>query len=106
MPKYMFKANYSQSGLEGLTAEGGTGRLKAVEAAAASVGGALESMYYAFGDTDLYAIADLPDDEAAASLALKVAVSGFAQPETIKLLTPEQVDEALRRGVSYRPPGN
>jgi uncharacterized protein with GYD domain len=71
----------------------------------ASVGGKLESFYYAFGATDVFIIADLPDNASAASLNLAVAASGAIDSETVVLLTPEEIDEATRKSPAYRPPG-
>ena len=69
MPKYLLQVNYSLDGVKGVWSQGGSARKAAGEAAAASVGGALESMYFAFGDTDVFAVADLPNNAAAAALA-------------------------------------
>ena len=41
-----------------------------------SVGGKLESFYFGFGDHDAIVIVDLPDDEAAAAVALIVNSAG------------------------------
>ncbi|MDH3724411.1 MAG: GYD domain-containing protein [Thermoleophilia bacterium] len=106
MSKFLFKANYTQAGLEGLIGKGAASRVTAINELTASVGGTIESIHYALGDTDLYVISDLPDDEAAAGLALKVSAAGGATVETVKLLTPEQIDEAIGRQVTYRPPGS
>ena len=61
--------------------------------------------YFEFGDRDVLSIVDLPDDEAAAAVALIANASGGVTTRTTVLLTPEQIDEAAKRGVSYRPPG-
>ena len=50
-------------------------------------------------------IEDLPDDESAAAGAIAVNASGAATVKTTVLLTPEQVDEAAKRTLTYRPPG-
>ena len=71
----------------------------------ASVGGRLDAFYFAFGDTDLYVITDLPDHSAAAAVALTIAQSGKASTKTIVLLTPEEMDAASQKPVAYRPPG-
>jgi uncharacterized protein with GYD domain len=70
-----------------------------------SMGGKLESFYFAFGDTDVFAIAEAPDDEAVAAVAIAINSSGAVSIRTTKLLTVEQVDDALGRAVDYRPPG-
>jgi uncharacterized protein with GYD domain len=105
MPKYLFQASYTPQGVEGLRSKGGTSRRDAVAETASSLGGQLESFYFGFGDRDSFVTADLPDNEAAAALALTVNAAGGAAVKTIVLLTPEQVDEAAKRSVDYRPPG-
>jgi uncharacterized protein with GYD domain len=105
MSKYLILASYTQEGAEGVRAKGGTSRRDAVAAAIAGVGGQLESFYFGFGDHDAYVTADLPDNEAAAAVAMTVNASGGATVSTVVLLTPEQVDEAAKRSVDYRPPG-
>ena len=105
MPKYLVQASYTPQGVEGIRSKGGTSRRDAVADMAGSLGGQLESFYFGFGDHDAYVIVDLPDNEAAAAIALTVNAAGAATAETIVLLTPEQVDEAAKRSVDYRPPG-
>jgi uncharacterized protein with GYD domain len=105
MPKYLFQANYVGEGIKGLLKEGGTSRRAAVEKAVKSLGGALEAFYYAFGETDAYVIAELPDNATTAALSLTVSASGAAVVKTTVLMTPEEVDEAAKKTPSYRPPG-
>jgi uncharacterized protein with GYD domain len=105
MPKYLLQVNYTLDGVKGVLSKGGSARRAAAEAAAASVGGTLESLYFAFGDTDVFAIADLPDNSAAAALALTVSGSGGATVETTVLLTPEEIDAATKASVTYTAPG-
>ena len=106
MPKYLFQASYTQEGLRGLVKEGGTRRRAMVENIVDEIGGALEAFYYAFGDSDLYAIVELPDDVSATAASLIVGASGAASVKTTVLVTPETVDEAVKRSVGYRPPGS
>ncbi|MGD0392904.1 MAG: GYD domain-containing protein [Acidimicrobiales bacterium] len=73
--------------------------------ACSSVGGKLDSFYYALGDTDVITIMDLPDNVAAVAIALLVAASGKVAVKTTVLLTPEEVDAAVKVGGDYRPPG-
>ena len=60
MPKYLFQANYTPSGLQGLLKEGGVARRRVFEEVGREQGGSLESFYYAFGGSDLYMVFDLP----------------------------------------------
>ena len=105
MPKFLFEAMYTQDGVRGVQSAGGTSRRDAVAQVAESVGGKLESFHFAFGERDAYVIADLPDNESAAAVALTVNASGGATVKTVVLLTPEEVDAAAQRSVDYRPPG-
>ncbi len=70
------------------------------------MGGRLEAFYYAFGDSDIYVIADLPDEAAATAASLVVGASGAGNVKSTVLITPETVDEAVGRTVDYRPPGS
>ena len=105
MPKYMFKSHLNVQGVKGTMADGGVKRKAAVEAALASVGGSLEAMYYAFGDTDAYAIVDLPSHAHAVSAAAMVVSSGTGSVETVVLIDPSTVDEAGAIQADYSPPG-
>ena len=105
MPKYLIQANYSSEGVKGILKEGGTGRRTAVEKLFASVGGKVEAFYYAFGDTDLFVIADVPDNVTAAALSLTVNAAGAATSRITVLLTPEEIDAAAKKTPSYRAPG-
>lgn len=105
MPKYLFRASYTAAGAAGLLKEGGSARAKAVEALAKSVGGSVDSMYWAFGADDFFCICDLPDANAAAALSLTVGASGAVSVTTAPLLSAAEVDDVVRRRVDYRPPG-
>jgi uncharacterized protein with GYD domain len=105
MPKYLITANYTSEGMAGVRAAGAKSRIDAVSTMLEAMGGSLESFYFAFGDTDVYAIAEAPDDEAAAAVAIAINSSGAVSIQTTKLLSVEQIDEALRRSVDYTPPG-
>jgi len=85
--------------------EGGTARRAAVAAAVESLGGTLESFNYAFGGVDVYAIAELPSNVSAAALAATIGLSGKVSIETTVLMTPEEIDEAVKMTANYRAPG-
>ena len=105
MAKYLFTANYTLNGTKGLIKKGGSIRRAAVEQMVTGLGGKLESFYYAFGDTDVFIIADVPDAKSAAAVSLTVNSAGGAQVTTIPLMTPEEMDEDCKKSVRYRPPG-
>jgi uncharacterized protein with GYD domain len=105
MPKYLIQANYVGDGLKGLLKEGGSSRRAAVEKLFGSLGGQVEAFYYAFGETDLYIIADVPDNVTAAALSLTVNAVGAATARVTVLLTSEDIDAATKKSPMYRPPG-
>ena len=105
MPKYMVQASYVGEGLKGLLKEGGTKRREAVVKAIESLGGKLESFYYAFGDYDVVGIADMPDNVSSVAFSLMINVSGVIEAKTTALLTPEEIDQATDKLVDYRSPG-
>ena len=85
--------------------EGGTGRRQAAEKLMASLGGQVESYYFAFGKDDFYLIADLPDNVSSAAGALMANASGALNVSTVVLLSPEEIDAAAGKTVDYRAPG-
>jgi len=105
MPKYLITASYTAEGLKGLLKEGGSSRRAMVQKLAESVGGKLESLYYTFGEHDVIAIYDVPDNTTATALSLTVGASGLVRITTTPLVTPEEVDAATKKPVSYRGPG-
>lgn len=76
--------------------DGGSQRRAAAETLIQSLGGTIECMYFAFGAVDVLAIVDLPDHAAS---------SGAMTGRMTVLLTPEEIDDAVGRGVAYTPPG-
>ena len=106
MPKYLISANYTAEGMAGVRAAGAKSRVDAVTKMLEAMGGRLESFHFAFGDTDVFVVVEAPDDEAVAAVSIAINGSGAVSTRTTKLLTVEQVDEALRRSVDYRPPGS
>jgi len=105
LARYMICASYTADGVKGVLKEGGTGRKDAIGKLLADLGGSLESMYFAFGEDDVYAIVELPDNIGAAAVALAVGSSGSVRVKTTVLLTPEEIDRAVHTTVNYRPPG-
>jgi uncharacterized protein with GYD domain len=105
MAKYLVKASYTSEGAKGVMAEGGSSRRDTINKVIQNMGGSMEAFYFAFGDDDVYVIADLPNNSAAAAVALAVNSSNAVRLSTVVLMTPEEVDEATKQSVDYRPPG-
>jgi len=62
MPKYLIQGYYTAEYVKGLLKEGGSKRREAVKRALEDVGAKLEAFYFAFGEADVYAIVDAPDN--------------------------------------------
>jgi len=106
MAKYLIEASYTAEGTKGLIkGGGGTARRAAVQQMLAGAGGKLEAFYYAFGENDVIAIVDVPDNVSAAAISLAVNGAGAVSLKMVVLLTPEEIDQAAKKAVTYRPPG-
>ena len=106
MAKYMVTGSYTAEGLKGVLKEGGSGRRRAVEEALKSMGGRLESFYFAFGDNDVVTIVDVPDNVTAAALAIGISSTGTVGTKTTVLLSAEEIDQAAKKTLSFRPAGH
>lgn len=66
----------------------------------------MEAFHFAFSDNDFYKIVDLPDNVSTTSVTPAGNLSGTFSIKTVVLLPPEEIDEAVRKNVDFRPPGN
>ena len=105
MARYLIRATYTAEGARGLIKEGGSSRRSTLEQLIKKIGGNLEAFYFAFGEDDVYVIADLPDNVTAAAVGLAVSGSGSVRTRTVVLLTPEEIDQATKNSLEYRAPG-
>ncbi|MDQ2674233.1 MAG: GYD domain-containing protein [Chloroflexota bacterium] len=105
MAKYLWQVSYTPQGVQGLQKEGGAARRAFVQQITEKAGGKLEAFYFALGESDLYAIVDLPDATTAMSISITVNAAGAAALRTIPLVTPEEMDRAMGQTVAYRVPG-
>lgn len=96
MPNYLQQFSYRAEGLKGLLKDGGSKRRAVVAEAVKSAGGKLEAVYFAFGESDAYVIVEAPDNVSAAAVALAANAGGAVRLKTTVLLTPEEVDRAIK----------
>lgn len=110
MSKYLIRGSYVGAGVTGLLKEGGSSRRKAVEQAVQALGGRLETMYFAFGETDVFAIVELPNNVSAVTASLVSNASGAVTVNFTPLISVEEMDQAAEKargvGAAYRPPGS
>jgi uncharacterized protein with GYD domain len=105
MTKFLIKASLTADGVKGLLKEGGTNRKKAVEKMITALGGKVEAFYFSFGEYDVWAIGELPDEASVAAASFAINASGLVNLSTTILLDPAVVDKAVKKSVNYRGPG-
>ena len=93
MPTYVLLVNLNQNGLENI--DRSPGRLEALRESTESLGGEPKDFYMTFGRHDFVYIAELPDDEAAAHLALTYGRGGAGSTETLKAFTEDEYRKVI-----------
>lgn len=73
---------------------------KAIE----SLGGKMEAYYFAFGSNDFFLIAEAPDNVNAVTGSLVANASGTVNVSITPLITPEEVDQAVKQTMDWSPP--
>ena len=68
------------------------------------MGGKLEAFYFAFGSDDFVIILDLPSNLDMAATSIIAQASGTVKSRVTVLMTAEDVDQAVRIEVDFRPP--
>ena len=107
MPHYLVQASYTAQGVSGLV-KNPEDRAAAIRPLVEGMGGRIESMYFAFGESDVVVIAELPDNVTMAAFSMAVAAGGGVTNFKTTVLLPmsEGVEAARKAGsISYRPPG-
>ena len=106
MPMFLIKGSYNGEGMKGLKKDKASGREKVLTAACKTVGGKLHSLWYAFGDYDVYGLVEFPSYVHAAAISTSIGATGmFSAVATTALLTVPEMDQALSENVTYRAPG-
>jgi uncharacterized protein with GYD domain len=105
MPKYLIEASYTEEGAKGLMKEGAAARRAEVQRMVENLDGHLDAFYFVFGQNDVRVLLDLPGNVTAAVVSLAVMSTGAVRMKTTVLLTPEELDEAVKTRVDYHPPG-
>jgi Uncharacterized conserved protein len=105
MPTYLWRASYTTDGVKGLIKDGGTKRRAAVQQAIEQAGGKLHAFYFALGETDVFSIAEFPDVATAVAVSATVNASGVVHLSSTLLVSPEEVDAAVKKSIAYKAPG-
>lgn len=88
MATYIGLLKYTQQGIKDV--KGGPARLDAAKKAYAAAGGAIKAFYLTMGRYDLVVVAELPDDTAAAKLALQIGSLGNITSETLRAFSEDE----------------
>ncbi len=97
MPRYLFRGTYTVEGTRDLIkGGGGTHRRTMAQEVLRTLGGELESLYFALGDDDFFLIVQLPQNVSAATVSLAINATGAINLKTTALLTPEEIDQAVK----------
>lgn len=107
MATYLVQASYSADATAAMLAKP-QDRAAAVRPMIKRMGGKLVGMWFAFGDYDIVAIVDLPDNVSAAALSMAIGSSGaLSAYRTTPLISSADGVEAMKQagGAGYKPPG-
>jgi uncharacterized protein with GYD domain len=105
MPTYLWRASYTTDGVKGLMKDGGTKRRATVKQMIEQAGGKLQAFYFALGEADVFSIAEFPDAATAVAVSAAVNASGVVHLTSTLLVSPEEVDAAMKKTIAYKPPG-
>lgn len=106
MPFYMFTARYNADAMRAMIKMPSDREASAREIAK-SLGGKLHHFFFAMGQDDVIAIAEMPDDVSVAALSMTIGASGaFSGGATTKLLTAEDAVASMKKAgeAVYSPP--
>src|SRR6476661_10046753 len=106
MAHYLVQAAYTSDAWSVLV-DNPQDRSEPVRRMTEEAGGSLESFYLAFGDFDVVAIVELPDDATAAAVSIATSAAGaIRQIKTTPLITAEDAVSALTKAktIAYEPP--
>ena len=106
MPHYMYQVAYSPEAWA-ILVKTPEDRIEAIRPAVRKLGGKIESAYYAFGDYDLVAIVNMPDDVSAAAFSIAASAGGSIKAiKTTPLMTIREGMQAMRKAkrAAYEPP--
>ena len=88
MPSYLSLASWTDQGIRDL--KSAPDRLDAVKEAVQAAGGRVIFFYMLMGEYDMAILIEMPDDDAAAQVALHTGMSGNVRTETMKAFTEEE----------------
>jgi len=106
MPHYLLQVAYTPDAWA-TQLKNPQNRIEAIRPAVQGLGGRIECAYISFGEYDVMAVLDMPDNVSAAAFSIAASAGGAIKAaKTTPLMTMEEGIEAMRKagGAGYRPP--
>ena len=93
MATYVLLISYAQKGIENIKQS--PARLDGVKGLFKSMGAELKQFYLTLGRYDAVVIAEAPDDETAAKVALAIGSAGNVRTETLRAFTEDEYKKII-----------
>ena len=107
MAFYLYQASYQQDQIKAMIGNP-QDRSEAARKLIEGLGGKLHQMFFSFGNYDIVAIIEVPDNVSMAAGSMAVSGAGTAaRTKTTPLLTMEEAMEAMKKAgvvTGYKPP--
>ena len=106
MPHYLLQVAYTPDAWAAQL-KNPQNRIEAIRPAVQGLGGRIECAYISFGEYDVMAVLDMPDNVTAAAFSIAASAGGAVKAaKTTPLMTMEEGIAAMRKAgtAGYRPP--
>lgn len=106
MSYYLIQASYTSQAIASMV-KNPQDRAAAVRPMIEKAGGKLHGLWFAFGDTDIVAIAEMPNNVSAAAISMAIGASGaMSSYRSTPLMTSGEAVEAMQQAaaVTYQAP--
>lgn len=106
MSYYLIQASYTSQAIAAMV-KNPQDRAAAVRPMIEKAGGKLHGLWFTFGDTDIVAIAEMPNNISAAAISMAIGASGvMSSYRSTALMTPGEAVEAMQQAaaVTYQAP--
>ena len=94
MPTYITVGTFTQQGIENV--KDSPNRISRARAAFSAAGGELKEFFVVMGRYDFIVIGDLPNDQAAATIALAIGSQGNVRTETLRAFNEEEYAQVIQ----------
>lgn len=106
MSYYLIQASYTSQAIAAMV-KNPQDRTAAVRPMIEKAGGKLHGLWFTFGDTDIVAIAEMPNNVSAAAISMAIGATGaMSSYRSTPLMTSDEAVEAMQKAatVGYQSP--